>query len=98
MHRLRYLIGLCVLAGAVLGALWIVRLLRTDDDRPGLALKIEFRNAQGLRAGTDVRYRGVQVGTVRSVAISDDGGRSLPAIRLPDASSEPRAGGVEKAT
>jgi hypothetical protein len=88
MHRLRYLIGLCVLAGAVLGALWIVRLLRTDDDRPGLALKIEFRNAQGLRAGTDVRYRGVQVGTVRSVAISDDGDKAVASLRIDPAGAK----------
>ena len=82
MHRVRYLIGLCVLAAAALGAVWIVRLLRTVDDRPGFALTVEFKNAQGLRAGTDVRYRGVPVGTVRKVAISTDGAKAVATLRI----------------
>lgn len=82
MHRLRYLIGLCTLIAAALGALWIVRLLRHADERPGLPLTLEWRDAQGLRAGTDVRYRGVTVGSVRSVAISADGSKAVAQLRL----------------
>ena len=77
MHRVRYLIGSLTLLAAVLGAIWVVRLLRNLDDRPGLPLQIEFRDARGLRAGADVRYRGVSVGTVRSVTIAGDGGKSV---------------------
>tara|TARA_R110002072_G_scaffold302499_1_gene485927 strand:- start:97763 stop:99232 length:1470 start_codon:yes stop_codon:yes gene_type:complete len=82
MHRLRYFIGLLTLVGAILAAIWMVRLLRSLDDRPGLSLSVEFRNARGLRAGTDVRYRGVTVGTVRSVAISGDGNKAVAQLLL----------------
>ena len=82
MHRVRYLIGSLTLLAAVLGAIWVVRLLRNLDDRPGLPLQIEFRDARGLRAGADVRYRGVSVGTVRSVTIAGDGGKSVANVLL----------------
>ncbi|MEO6596152.1 MAG: MlaD family protein [Planctomycetota bacterium] len=82
MHRLRYLIGTLTLIAAVLGAVWIVRILRNLDDRPGLSLQIEFRDARGLRSGADVRYRGVTVGTVRSVSIAGDGDKAVAAVLL----------------
>ncbi len=77
MHSLRYLLGSLTLAGAVVGAVWIVQLLRNLDDRPGLPLQVEFRDARGLRAGADVRYRGVTVGTVRSVSVGHPGAGRL---------------------
>lgn len=82
MHRLRYLIGLLTLVAAIVAAVWIVRMLRNLDERPGLTLRVEFRNARGLRAGTDVRYRGVTIGTVRSVAISSDGSKAVAQLLL----------------
>lgn len=82
MHRLRYLIGLLTLAGAVVAAFWIVRLLKQADERPGLSLSVEFRSARGLRAGSDVRYRGVTVGSVRSVAISGDGRKAVAQLLI----------------
>jgi len=82
MHRLRYFIGLVTLALAVVSAIWIVKLLRSYDERPGLSLSVEFRNARGLRAGTDVRYRGVTVGTVRSVQISGDGSKAVAQLLI----------------
>ncbi|MFK7739503.1 MAG: MlaD family protein [Planctomycetota bacterium] len=82
MHRLRYLIGLLTLAAAVYGSYWIVRLLRQADERPGTSLTVEFRNARGLRAGSDVRYRGVTVGSVRSVAITSDGRKAVAQLLI----------------
>ncbi|HEX5052597.1 MAG TPA: MlaD family protein [Planctomycetota bacterium] len=82
MHRLRYLIGTLTLIAAVLGAVWIVRTLRHLDDRPGLPLQIEFRDARGLRGGADVRYRGVTVGTVRTVSIAGDGDKATASVLL----------------
>lgn len=82
MHRVRYLIGLLTLVAAVVAAVWMVRLLRRLDDRPGLALQVEFRDARGLRAGADVRYRGVTVGTVRAVSISGDGNKAVAQVLL----------------
>jgi hypothetical protein len=82
MHRLRYLIGTLTLVAAVIGAWWMVRLLRNLDDRPGLPLQIEFREARGLRAGADVRFRGVTVGTVRQVSIAGDGSKAVAQVVL----------------
>ncbi|MBL8728578.1 MAG: MCE family protein [Planctomycetes bacterium] len=82
MQSLRYLIGSLTLAGAVVGAVWIVRMLRNADDRPGLPLQVEFRDARGLRAGADVRYRGVTVGTVRSVSVAADGSKAVTQLLL----------------
>ncbi len=82
MHRIRYLIGSLTLLAAVLGAIQIVRILRNLDDRPGMPLQIEFRDARGLRAGADVRYRGVTVGTVRAVSIAGDGGKAVANVLL----------------
>lgn len=88
MHRIRYLVGSLTLLAAVVGAVWIVRILRNLDDRPGLLLRIEFRDARGLRAGADVRYRGVTVGTVRSVAIAGDGDKATASVLLDPTGAE----------
>ena len=82
MHRFRYLIGSLTLIGAVLGAFWVVRILRHLDDRPGLPLQVEFREARGLRSGANVRYRGVNVGVVRSISISSDGTKAVAQLLL----------------
>ncbi|HZN41374.1 MAG TPA: MlaD family protein [Planctomycetota bacterium] len=82
MHRLRYLVGSVTLVAAVIGAWWIVSMLRNLDNLPGLLLQIEFRDVRGLRAGGDVRYRGVTVGTVRSIAIASDGGKAVAYVLL----------------
>jgi len=87
MHRARYLVGCLVLLGAFLGAVWFVRVLRDLDQREGLPLSIEFRDARGLRAGADVRYRGVNVGTVRSVAIAADGKKATANVLIDLAAS-----------
>lgn len=93
MHRTRYLIGSLTLLLTVLGAVWIVRLLRDLDDRPGLPLQIEFRDARGLRAGADVRFRGVTVGTVRAVTIAPDGGKAVVGVLLDPAGAQQAAVG-----
>lgn len=87
MHRARYLVGCLVLLGAFLGAVWFVRVLQDLDQREGLPLSIEFRDARGLRAGADVRYRGVNVGTVRSVAIAADGKKATANVLIDLAAS-----------
>ena len=88
MHRFRYLIGSLTLVLAVLGAIWIVRVLQRIDERPGLPLRVEFREARGLRAGANVRYRGVNVGTVRAVSISSDGSKAVAQLLLDMAASK----------
>jgi hypothetical protein len=82
MHRLRYLIGLLTLIAAVFGAVQVVKVLRQLDERPGLLLQVEFREARGLRAGANVRYRGVNVGVVRSIGVSQDGSKAVAQLLL----------------
>ncbi len=84
MHRLRYLIGFVTLVAAAVFAFWIVRVLRHADERPGLQLTVEFREARGLRPGANVRYRGVNVGTVRSIAVSSDGSKAVAQLLIGD--------------
>lgn len=76
MHRSRYLLGLLTLALALAGVWFLWHLLGSSEDRPGLQLRVEFRDARGLRPGADVRYRGVTVGAVRSVQITEDGSKA----------------------
>ncbi|MFM1871967.1 MAG: Paraquat-inducible protein [Planctomycetota bacterium] len=82
MHRLRYLIGLAILAAALVGAWWVVATLRRMDAKEGLPVQVEFRDARGLRAGADVRYRGVRVGLVDEVRISSDGQKAVVGMLL----------------
>lgn len=77
MHRVRYLVGVVFLAAVVAGAFWMVELLRSLDDREGLLVQVEFQDARGLRAGADVRFRGVHAGTVLEVRIAEDGQKAL---------------------
>ncbi len=88
MHRLRYLIGTLTLVLAIAGAVWIVRVLRRLDERPGVPLHVEFLQARGLRAGAAVRYRGVDVGTVRAVTISADGTKAVAQLLLDPAGAQ----------
>lgn len=82
MHRLRYLIGLAILAATLVGAWWVVATLRRLDAKEGLPVQVEFRDARGLRPGADVRYRGVRVGMVDEVRISGDGQKAVVGLLL----------------
>lgn len=85
MHRTRYLAGLLTLALTVVGVAFLIGVLGGGEAEPGLSLRIEFRDARGLRGGADVRYRGVTVGTVRAVRISEDGGKAIAELLLDQA-------------
>lgn len=90
MNRLRYLLGVMILVAVAMGVVWLAGILSDLDDRPGLPLQIEFRDARGLRAGADVRHRGVTVGKVRSVGLAGDGERAVVRVLL-DTSVAPLA-------
>ena len=66
MHRFRYLIGCLTLVLAVVGAVWVVRVLRHLDERPGLPLQVEFRDAAPARGGTNGNGR-IEVRKLKAV-------------------------------
>ncbi|GAB4136142.1 MAG: hypothetical protein Fur0037_00490 [Planctomycetota bacterium] len=82
MHGPRYLIGVATLLAAAWASWHLLCLLEGSDGSDGLRIAIEFQDARGLRAGADVRCRGVTVGTVRSVGISRDGGKAVAEVEI----------------
>ncbi|HWB92684.1 MAG TPA: MlaD family protein [Puia sp.] len=81
-------LGLLVLAGA---ALLIVTLyiIGKNENYFGshFELRTRFENAQGLMAGNNVRFSGLQAGTVRSIRVIDD--TTIEAVLLIDAAMRP---------
>lgn len=77
MTRLRYMVGIATLVATVLCSYWLFDLVRRSDRSDLFSLQVEFRDVHGLRAGADVRYRGVAVGTVRRVELRPDGARAV---------------------
>lgn len=77
MSRVRYLIGLATLAGAGAAGYWLYDMVRSRERTDLFALHVEFRDARGLKAGADVKHRGVPVGSVRRVELRDDGQRAV---------------------
>ncbi len=73
MDRLRYAIGIATLVVTAVVGWYLFGLLSGDDTAGMFRVQIEFRDVRGLKAGADVRYRGVHVGTVRAVALTPDG-------------------------
>ena len=51
MHRTRYFIGLAALAFAIFGALALWNTLTSAKEQDGMQLRVEFRDARGLRSG-----------------------------------------------
>lgn len=63
-------VGAAVLAAA-LGFLWyIVTATGLSGGTPGLELKANFRSAEGVSVGTDVRLAGVSIGTVSALELN----------------------------
>lgn len=88
MHRTRYLIGLLTLALAIVFAIAAWEALGRAQDQPGLHLRLDFRDARGLRPGADVRCRGVTVGTVAGVQLASDGNKAVVDLVLDEAGAE----------
>lgn len=62
--RLWWLTGVCTILAAAL----VVTSFRTQ----GTQLTIHFQEGHGLKTGDTLRYRGIDIGTVQSVAVSKD--------------------------
>lgn len=82
MERLRYAIGLVILGLAGVGA-WVLYAALQDVDPARLFhVHVLMRNARGLQSGADVRYRGVLVGSVRRVDLTEDGKKAIATLVL----------------
>jgi hypothetical protein len=73
---------LLILALSLVGAGVIWRMLGKAEPREGIMLSLEFRDARGICAGADVRYRGVRVGMVQQVRVATDGSSAVVDLRL----------------
>ncbi len=63
-------VGAAVLAAA-LGFLWyLVSATGLSGGTPGMELKANFRSAEGVTVGTDIRLAGVSVGTVNGLDLN----------------------------
>ena len=82
MDRVRYLIGIVTLVLAIAGGTYLINLLSDEDQSEYFRLNVEYRNVEGLLPGADVKYRGVRVGSVRRVALRDDGAKGIAIIAL----------------
>ena len=99
-------VGAAVLAAA-LGFLWyIASATGLSGGTPGLELRANFRSAEGVSVGTDIRLAGVSVGTVNGLSLNTETYRAEAVfaidegVGIPDDSaavvaSEGLLGGVE---
>ncbi|MDR3716446.1 MAG: MlaD family protein [Puia sp.] len=66
-------LGLFVLAGAFLLILTLYMIGKNENMfGSNFALKARFKNVNGLISGNNIRFSGIQVGTVKGIALIDD--------------------------
>ena len=82
MERMRYVLGLLTLGAAITCGWFLLNLLSEEDGAESYRLRLEFRSARGLRTGADLRLRGVSVGTVRRVRVSEYGTKAVVEVSL----------------
>ena len=74
-------------AGFVLAKGW---LNRSWEERNSTDFRVAFEDAKGLKGGEEVRVAGFQVGSVKSVVLSDDGRKAVTLLRISGGVKIPR--------
>ena len=64
LSKLWWLTGACLLFA--IGLVW------SSSRNPGIAITIQFDNGHGLEVGDSVRHRGIDIGQVHAVTLSED--------------------------
>ncbi|MBK8980471.1 MAG: MCE family protein [Planctomycetes bacterium] len=82
MERIRYLVGSVTLVATIVAAVFLYGWVTARGNAEDLRVRVEFRDARGLRPGAEVRYRGVVVGAVREVALSADGRKAVAMLSI----------------
>ncbi|MHC5065217.1 MAG: MlaD family protein [Planctomycetota bacterium] len=82
MDRVQYAIGLITLLLVLISGWFLFDLLSRDEEKGRFGFRIEFRDARGMKSGAAVKYRGVTVGTVRKIQISDDREKAVVSVVL----------------
>lgn len=82
MDRLRYLLGILTLAVMVAGAWFLFHFLGSTNPARFFQVEVSFRNARGLKTGADLRYRGIQVGSVRRIDVNDQGDQAIVSLSV----------------
>src|SRR5438105_1796454 len=72
-HNMRWIVGLFVIAGLVLFTLAIY-MLGKQRNIFGASFRLNciFKNVSGLQVGNNVRFAGINVGTVENISILSD--------------------------
>ncbi len=82
MDRVQYAIGLITLLLVMISGWFLFDLLSRDEEKDRFGFRIEFRDARGMKSGAAVKYRGVTVGTVRKIQISEDREKAVVSVVL----------------
>lgn len=82
MDRMRYLVGVITLMVMAAGGYFLFQQLNNQDSADQFRIEVTFLDARGLKVGADLKYRGIQVGSVQDVSIDDDGGRAIVSLRI----------------
>lgn len=82
MDRMRYLFGVITLIVMAVGGYFLFRLLEKDDSASLYRVEVTFLDARGLKPGADLKFRGIQVGSVRDVNVDEDGGRAIVVLTI----------------
>ena len=82
MEQIRYAIGITTLVVVGVIAWFLFGLLAEDDLGGRFQLTLAFEDVRGLRAGADVRYRGVRVGEIHEVRVTTDGEKAAVRVVL----------------
>lgn len=64
LSKLWWLTGVCLLLA--IGLVW------TSSRDPGIAITIQFDQGHGLKVGNSVRHRGINIGQVTAITLSED--------------------------
>jgi paraquat-inducible protein B len=77
MDRLRYLLGIVTLVVMGVGGWFLFGKLQSQDLEELYRIQVTFLDAHGLKTGADVKFRGIQVGSVRHVDVEEDGAHAV---------------------
>ena len=84
MDRLRYLLGILTLVVMAAGGWFLFDRLESADLAARYQVEVTFLDARGLKPGADIKFRGIQVGTVRRIDVEEHGTHAVVLATIAD--------------